>query len=307
MDCSNAAPGAIPLNTETTKILGIERYQQVRLPTFREIMTQWNNQRHAAGLQWSDMWMFKADITGCFNQLHWTPEVSKLMGFMLNLTVVMIMLTCGFGVTVTPMAWSVVGDAMNRTVNARTPQPVYTFVDDFFGSGTRSETEIAQQITHDTIRGVLGHEGLSVKKNVFAQVAEILGILVDYTTGTVRPKDKAIEKMFYLLFSINAEEPQPLRYWQCIASITNMYAQTMLGMTAFVSPLVHMTHRGHRSRRVAATPNARFAIEVWRVVIVRAILNPASCAIPIEMYLQVIPDHVPHLIVSDASPWRLCV
>ena len=52
-----------------------------------------------------------------------------------------------------------------------------------------------------------------MKKNVFAQVAEILGILVDYTTGTVRPKDKAIEKMFYLLFSINAEEPQPLRYW----------------------------------------------------------------------------------------------
>ena len=54
------------------------------------------------------MWIFKADITGCFNQIHLTTEVSKLIGFMLNLAVVMIMITCGFGVTVTPMAWSVV-------------------------------------------------------------------------------------------------------------------------------------------------------------------------------------------------------
>ena len=117
MDCSNAAPGAIPLNTDTTKLKGIERYQRVKLPTFREVLTQWNKQRITAGLQWTDMWMFKADITGCFNQIHWTPTVSKLMGFMLNAFILMIMITCGFGVTVTPMAWSVVGDAMNRTVN----------------------------------------------------------------------------------------------------------------------------------------------------------------------------------------------
>ena len=306
MDCSNAAPGAVPLNTETTKTRGIERYQQVRLPTFREVLSQWNKQRQDDGLTWQDMWMFKADITGCFNQIHWTPGVSKLMGFMLDDDVLMIMLTCGFGVTVTPMAWSVIGDAMNRTVNYQAPKPVFTFVDDFFGSGTWPEAMQSQQIVHDTIRGVLGYEGLSVKKNVFSQTAEILGILVDYTTGTVRPKDKAIEKMFYLLFSIEASAPQPLRYWQCLASITNLYAQTMLGMSAFVAPITHMTHKGHRSRKTPATPNAQFAIEIWRVVIVRAYLYPASCATPIEMYLQLIPDWLPFIIISDASPWRLC-
>jgi hypothetical protein len=52
---------------------------------------------------------------------------------------------------------------------------------------------------------VLGPDGVSVKKNVFAQRAEeILGILADYTT--------AIEKMFYLLFfSIDVQAPQTLR------------------------------------------------------------------------------------------------
>ena len=306
MDCSNAPPGAVPLNTETTKQRGIERYQRVKLPTFREVLTQWNRQRRDAGLTWEDMWMFKADITGCFNQIHWTPDVSKLMGFMLTSFVVMIMVTCGFGVTVTPMAWSVVGDALNRAVNKRAPQPVFTFVDDFFGSGTHTEATESQRVVHDTVNGVLGPEGISVKKNVFAQRAEILGILVDYTAGTIRPKDRAIEKMFYILFSIDTRAPQPLRYWQCISSILTLYAPTILGMQPFVAPITHMTHKAHRSRKTAATPNAQFALEVWRVVVVRALLNPQSCATPIGMYLQDTTDTRQYYIVSDASPWRLC-
>ena len=34
-----------------------------------------------------------------------------------------------------------------------------------------------------------------MEKNVFAQTAEILGILVDCVDGTLRPKDKALDKM----------------------------------------------------------------------------------------------------------------
>jgi hypothetical protein len=131
------------------------------------------------------------------------------MGFMLNAAVIMIMITCGFGITVTPMAWSVVGDALNRAVNKIAPQPVFTFVDDFFGSGTRPEAVAAQQAVHETVNGVLGPAGISEKKNVFAQSTEILGIMVDYPSGIVRPKDRAIEKMFYLLFSIDAQAPSP--------------------------------------------------------------------------------------------------
>ena len=73
-------------------------------------------------MQWSDMWIFKADITGCFNQLYWDQHTTPLMGFMLddNTLMLMLMLTCGFGVGVTPMIWSEVGDAMNRTANLTT-------------------------------------------------------------------------------------------------------------------------------------------------------------------------------------------
>ena len=70
LDCSNAPPGVIPLNYDFTRLREIERYRQVTLPSFREIIHEWDRYRRDNHLQWSDMWIFKADITGCFNQLY---------------------------------------------------------------------------------------------------------------------------------------------------------------------------------------------------------------------------------------------
>ena len=63
LNCSNRAPGEIPLNSDATKELGIARYQKVQLPTFYEVMLAWDNYRIDANLQWADMWMFKANIS----------------------------------------------------------------------------------------------------------------------------------------------------------------------------------------------------------------------------------------------------
>ena len=126
MDCSNAQPGIIPLNTETTKQMSIARYQTMVLPTLREVATSWDDYRRANAIEWSDLWMFKADIFNCFNQLHWHPNTAKLMGFMLTTTLLMIMLACGFRVAVTPMIWAVIGDALNRKINRVAPSRMST-------------------------------------------------------------------------------------------------------------------------------------------------------------------------------------
>ena len=175
MDCSNAQPGIIPLNTETTKQMGIARYQPVILPTLREVVTSWVEYRRVNTIEWSDMSMFKADIFNCFNQLHWHPNTAKLMGFVLTTTLLMIMLTCGFGVAVTPMIWAVIGDALNRKINRVAPSRTFTYVDDSFGAGTNNDTAQTQKIVHDTITYVLGPDGISVKKNIHSQSTEILG------------------------------------------------------------------------------------------------------------------------------------
>ena len=147
------------------------------------------------------------------------------MGFHLTCNIIMIMLTCGFGVGVTPIVWSLIGDALNRYVQALCMCVVFTFVDDFFSAGSLQHATEAQEHVHAAIRGTLGYDGLSLKKNVFAQTAEILGFLVDFPAGTVKPKMGAIEKMFFVLFRIDARAPQTLRYLQCLSSLVTMYWQ----------------------------------------------------------------------------------
>jgi len=151
----------------------------------------------------------------------------------------MLMLTCGFGVGVIPMIWSEVGDAMNRTANLRTLIKTLTYVDDFLvGGGTQDHVRQGAAVVHEIIRGVLGPTGLSEKKNVHAQKADILGILVDCTKGTLRPKDKAIEKLFFVAFIVDLTKRLPLSYWQCIQSLTNLYSTVMHGrMRPFVAAL----------------------------------------------------------------------
>ena len=68
----------------------------------------------------------------------------------------------------------------------------FTYIDDFLGGSRQDHVCEAATVVHEIIRGVLGLTGLSEKKNVGAQVADIVGILVECTKGTLRPKDKAI-------------------------------------------------------------------------------------------------------------------
>ena len=72
----------------------------------------------------------------------------------------MIRMTWGFGVVgVTPiMVWSLLGDAMNRVKNAVSLCIVFTFVDDYFGAGSEKDALASQEITHLTIRGVVGYQ-----------------------------------------------------------------------------------------------------------------------------------------------------
>ena len=70
----------------------------------------------------------------------------------------------------------------------------------------------------------------------------------------MRPKDNAIEKLFYVLFSKTTTTPRLL------AMPTNLYSQVMHGMRPFVASLIRMTHREHDNRPRKADANAQFAI-----------------------------------------------
>ena len=208
------------------------------------------------------------------------------MGFLLQVGILMIMLTCGFGVGVTPMVWSLLGDAMNIKVNADGPCVVFTFVDDFLGAGSLPDALASQTVAHNVIRAVMGFEGLSVKKNVFAQTAEILGILVNCVDGTLRPKDKALDKLYFVLFSIDIHKPQSLKYWQCLSSLVNLYSPFIRGMRPFVAAINHMTRKATVIHEAKAQPSVCFAIAIWRAAMVISMLDPEALSVPLLAILR---------------------
>jgi hypothetical protein len=79
------------------------------------------------------------------------------MGFILGAEILMIMLTCGFGVGVTPMVWSLICDAM---INIAKICRVFSFVDDYMRAGSKNDALASQELTHTVIRGVVGYEGI---------------------------------------------------------------------------------------------------------------------------------------------------
>ena len=138
-----------------------------------------------------------------------------------------------------------------------------------------------------------------------AQVADTLGILIHCTKGTLRPKDEAIEKLFFVAFSRDLATQLPLSHWPCIQSLTNLYSTVMHGMRPFVAALTSMTKRTHAPRPMHATASARFAIEIWRAILAVAIRDPESVSIPIDQYIGATTSE-PFVIVSDATPTGMC-
>lgn len=325
IDASNVTDGRVPLNGATAKEQAILRYGAVRLPNIRGVLTRWDVYRRQWNLQWSDLVIFKEDIKSCFNHLRWSTRSSKLLATMVDPEVVFVMLTGGFGHTSTPMQWDVVGHAILRRVEdgcaeADIPSsppsdigplesPVDMYVDDTFGAGRKDHTQRARERVVRISEGVLAPgSAISVEKSVLASSADILGYQVDCISATIRPKDRAIDKLFFVLFSFDCANPQPLVLWQCLSSLVNMYSHVIRGMRPFVATIIQMTCRAekHHNRRERPSASAVFAIDMWRAAIVLLVTNRTSLSVPLDIFLLGSTVQMVHWkVISDASPWRL--
>ena len=307
IDCSNVGPMEVPLNGGTAKEKGIARYQQVHLPSIITVLRKWDAYRRLHALEWADMWIFKTDIASCFNQISWSFPAVLNLATMVDDSVVFVMLTGGFGHCVTPMIWSLFGDAITRRVRREVECPIDTYVDDTFGAGSFLHVSIAQPVVWSCTKGPIGPTAIEHDKDVFAQVAEILGYHIDMLTATIRPRDKALDKLFFVVFNFNFLVAQPLVVWQCLSSLVNMYSHVLRGLRPFVSPILRMVKIcGSRPHSKAiATASTIFAIEIWRAAMIIVARNRTALSVPLDYFIlgEASPSVV--RIVSDASPWRL--
>ena len=325
IDASNVSEGRVPLNGDTAKDQAILRYGAVKLPNIHGVLARWDIYRRQWNLQWSELLIFKEDIKSCFNHLRWSTRSSKLLATMVDPTTVFVMLTGGFGHTSTPMQWDVVGGAILRRVEEGSPpaaiptapacdvgpldSPVDMYVDDTFGAGRSDHVQIARDRVVLVSEGVLAPgSAISAEKSILAPAADILGYHVDCQLATIRPKDRAIDKLFFVLFSFCCSDPQPLVLWQCLSSLVNMYSHVIRGMRPFVAAIIHMTCRasGHHNQRARASASAAFAIEMWRAAVVLLVADKTRLSVSLDIFL--IASSFAALlwkVISDASPWRL--
>lgn len=305
-DGSNSPPGTIPLNGGTAKERGIARYQKVVLPTLFEVIRSWDDYRRHHGLGWWEMIMFKEDVSGAFNQLNWSARSAKYLGVMIDDDVLFIMITGGFGHCVTPMIWSLVGEAINRRARRFVHCPIHIFVDDTVGAGLPAHALEAQAVVQRSTEEVLGAGSTAPDKSSAGPREVIFGFLVDFVTATLSPKDLAIDKIFFVFFHVDIDISHPLEVWQCLASLAQFYAQGVRGMSAFVAPLYHMTRKcSGRFGKSKASASAQFAIEMWRVIAILLLVDRVSVSVPLDTFLLSPSSPCDFEIVSDASPWRL--
>ena len=98
------------------------------------------------------------------------------------------------------------------------------YVDDTFGVGRSDYVRVARDRVVLVSEGVLAPgAAISTEKSVLASSADILGYHVDCLAVTIRPKDRAIDKLFYVLFSFSCSDRQ---LWQCLSSLVNIYILT---------------------------------------------------------------------------------
>jgi hypothetical protein len=183
------------------------------------------------------------------------------------------------------------------------------YVDDTFGAGRPDHVQTARDRVVLVSEGVLAPGlAISTEKSVLAPAADILGYQVDCLSATIRPKDRAIDKLFFVLFSFRCSDPQPLVLWQCLSSLVNMYSQVIRGMRPFVSAIIHMTCRasGHHNRRARASASATFAIEMWRAAAALLVADRTCLSVSLDIFLIGSGcNSLQWKVVSDASPWRL--
>jgi hypothetical protein len=155
---------------------------------------------------------------------------------------------------------------------------------------------------------VLGDSAVATDKSFFGPSLEILGFLISMQSAAIRPKDIALDKIFYCFFRVELNLPLPVDVWQCLASLASFYAPDLRGMTSFVAPLHHMVALcGKPSCRYKrrATANAAFCVIVWRAVSVLFLSNRDALSVPLDLFVNPSPLRPVFDVVSDASPWRI--
>jgi len=154
---------------------------------------------------------------------------------------------------------------------------------------------------------LLGEKGLAPDNTLPTTAADLIGWRINLYLATIRPNDKGIRKMFFVFFFLIEPHSDfwPLQHVQIVASLAERYSMAIIGMRAFVDPFNKLLSPSAASgssllkRRISAS--AKFALLIWRAVILVIKLNPNALAVPLRRLHVASDTRADYSFISDAS------
>ncbi len=305
MDCSNSVDKAEPLNGPHSKEWAKTRYGELVLPTIEEFLLNILTYCKEQGLHSRQMRFIFLDVSNAFGKMPINPEYVRycLVKVHSNPDIIHGRITAFFGKSEFPYQYNPISKCFDHKGKEIVHGALVTYVDD---TAACVEANHAIQDHADLKKlheDVLGERGLNVEKSskLPSLTGEWIGWYMDLDTVTVRPNDKAIDKLmfvFYVVIDVEAEH-WDLHHVQAVVSLSIRYSKALRGMRCFTQPFVKMLRgvdRKSNAKRIV-TEEAKFAVHVWRAVI----LQPSFLAVPMSAMLTSFDEVFDYMTINDAA------
>ena len=305
-DPNHPEEGYSGLNTDE----GLERmrlvYGDMTLPTIKEFLMMIYEVRSRKGCRMNQLRIWKEDVKGAFAQTNIHPDCAWLSAMMLSASIVIIFICGFFGYNGQPLVFNVFTRLINQALRNKLVGGLFMYVDDLVGVSHIDDADSDQLVAQEFLTGLFGLEALAKDNTIPTQVVDVIGWRVDLKEESIRPNDKGLRKLFFVLFGIIDNEAKywPLVHVQVLSSLFERYSMAIIGMRAFITPINTMLSHNpdmhpNTQRKVSAA--AKFCVVMWRAVTLIMLLNPDALSVPISTVVQSVGSSIDYRATSDAA------
>ena len=294
-----------PLNNKNMKLKVIAKYGAIYYPTLLDIVRMIIRMAIKYGWRWIILW--KDDLVGAYTLLNIHPEsVSLLCAEMMNNPderLLAFNTAMAFGGIQFPYAWNVVTRSLQVKYNKNLKGESIIYSDDTIGCCHNDDllNDVTQARKDQT--DLLGPDCINVDpettKYKAHRILDVIGWEINLDTRLVSMSVRNSNKCLYAFFMVDVNKNVNVKEMQKLASLASRYCQICQFMQFTTQDLHRCAAIADRSNHVIQFPGgAKFAISLWRVILILMNFNPNIFTCHLESFLFLLPQYI---IGHDAS------
>ena len=269
-NCSFAGRGNTPLNTPNVKEASDSLWGRISLPTIgdhaRLLLDYFADMRaRDPTTSWSDLRLWKMDLSGAFTLLSWDPSAVRHMAVELEDDVVIFFLCGIFGWTGMPAAFNVISRTIVWELSRLLQGRLLMYVDDIFGVCLARDLENDMTQTATFCRNLLGPTAIAEEKTESGRRLVSIGYTVDLDTRLVAIAERNALKALYGYMCVDVTAPVSVRCLQRLGSWGSRYGK----ICRYMRPFTRFLYAAYAKRTnplstVVLTDSVRLVVRLFR-------------------------------------------